>query len=334
LSVSVPQQTNPEVVEGDKTEPITEENPDNSPPKSDDGTLAIPHEHKTDYNDAPEPNVVNDQPENTNNDIDELLKKISEPPSPDDQSQSPAASYSRPLATQPPSMGGTLTANTLPEGLDPSVDPMSLPKVEPPLLSRSAPQSIDSSMPPVPPLPSNPVPTVPPTPEPAPVDPEPGLKEVEDNQTLSDIEQAVHSPHAAEHEEDNLENARDAVASALNEGSANNPPVAQASLNALPLGDELHKAPVVPEVSKPEIPSSQVFIDSEGNFQQGPSPQVASNITNEPAPIKNSPADQPLTMPLPPTTSMTPTPPPGPGAPPPVPPPIIPPPYNPSGGPN
>lgn len=40
------------------------------------------------------------------------------------------------LILQPPTLGGKLTANSEPEGLDPSTDPMSLPAVSQPLLSR------------------------------------------------------------------------------------------------------------------------------------------------------------------------------------------------------
>lgn len=40
------------------------------------------------------------------------------------------------LILQPPTLGGKLTANSEPEGLDPSTDPMSLPSVSQPLLSR------------------------------------------------------------------------------------------------------------------------------------------------------------------------------------------------------
>ncbi len=43
------------------------------------------------------------------------------------------------LALDPPSMGGQLTANSEPERYDPSTDPMTLPQVAPPLLSRKDP---------------------------------------------------------------------------------------------------------------------------------------------------------------------------------------------------
>lgn len=48
------------------------------------------------------------------------------------------------IVLTPPSMGGTLTANTSPENLEPSSDPLSLPPVDSPLLSRS-PSTLPSS---------------------------------------------------------------------------------------------------------------------------------------------------------------------------------------------
>ena len=91
--------------------------------------------------------------------------------------------YSR-MVTEPPSMGGQLTANSLPQYmLEPSTDPMSVSPLDTAqLLSRE----------PLTPITSEPQPSDIPTVQPA---PGPGNDQTEDTQTLSEIEQVVDSPH-------------------------------------------------------------------------------------------------------------------------------------------
>lgn len=65
--------------------------------------------------------------------------KLPEPPSAD--------MNSRPVITTPPSLGGKLTANSEPEGLEPSVDPLSLPPLDAPILSHDAPLAVPEPLP-------------------------------------------------------------------------------------------------------------------------------------------------------------------------------------------
>jgi hypothetical protein len=201
------------------------------------------------------------------------------------------------LVTEPPTLGGTLTANTQQEVLDPSTDPLSLPAEEPPLLERqhkvaepgtettpesapapepvpeptpaevgptSAPplavepsepaaspapteptQSLSEPAQPEPPLPAEPSAAVtsqftPPPPAWVPPAPDPlnlGTPQTDDdhdNQTLTEIEQAVDSPHV---DQAQLGSARDEVNKALTESTATPEPIQ--ALNAQPLGKEL-----------------------------------------------------------------------------------------------
>lgn len=162
------------------------------------------------------------------------------------------------LVTEPPVLGGTLSANTRPESLDPVTDPFSLPKNEKEqLLDRSsASQPPASGSPQVPPVPapqasssftpppaswtppSSPPPSSPLTPPPAsPVPPPTGGA----SQTLSQIEQSVNSPHVNQEPPANLDSARDEVQKALvNSPDAAQPPIQ--ALNSRPLGDRLHDA--------------------------------------------------------------------------------------------
>lgn len=319
-------------------------------PGTDHGTLEIEHAKPTDEPDKPDDN----RPESGWPPMPSLP---SEPPQDNPPMGSGAPTTPGPeqfsnlsggptLVMQPPSLGGTLTANTVPEGLDPATDPLSLPEVEPPMLNHDTPSSTsdsavaDSTPPPpleveaaepVPPLPTQSVDTqihidedgnlhaptpafVPPTNEPAGDEP----AEPDGHETLTDLEEAVHSPHVdGEGDEpaiSDVDSARSAVQDAIN-SSTDSPLEPLAALNAQPVNLDLHDdyaAPVPPD-SSPEVA------------------QPTANMTNEPAP-GISPADQPLDMPLPPglaprpansvppTSSVS-----DPSAPPPVPPPMMPP---------
>ena len=123
-------------------------------------------------------------------------------PEPEEKPEDSAPLSSR-MVTEPPSMGGQLTANSLPQDmLEPSTDPMSMPPTDTAqLLSRE----------PLTPIISEPQPIDIPTTQPA---PGPGNSDApeldtEDTgaQTLSEIEQAVDSPH--------LKNAQDQIIDAL-----------------------------------------------------------------------------------------------------------------------
>ncbi len=162
------------------------------------------------------------------------------------------------LMTEPPAMGGILNANTFTQPLEPTTDPLSLPAEEAPqMLSHSqttAPPPIPVPAPPIPiPVPPPPAPAVPQASIPStavdaphiapstdiptavinsePTTPGQAASASKPNQTLSDLESAVHSPH--------LTGARDEVSRALNSGADNSLPKANQALNAQPLGDQL-----------------------------------------------------------------------------------------------
>lgn len=263
------------------------------------------------------------------------------------------------LVDQPPSLGGTLTANIVPEGLDPSTDPLTLPEVEPPILSHDAPRSMpdqpaaaNEPATPTPslqlaPMPNEPfVPSEPENPQihidddgnlqmplGAPLAEAPDTNSSVSNsnvehETLNELEEAVHSPHVEGEEQpdgQNVDSARSAVEDAIN--SSSTPPSLEpiAALNAQPLGLDLHDEAAPPLVPMPpESALDQVA---------PPTTPPETNMTNEPAPgMGISPADQPLDMPLPPNLMprpANPVPPTSvvsnPTPPPPVPPPMTPP---------
>jgi hypothetical protein len=137
------------------------------PPKSNDGTLEIEHDetqkpddsahsaHSDSVADAPAP----DQPQPAAEPIEPVLPEVQPP---EQQNNVPEAPYDGPqigevkstdtsdephhttyepatpkFVTEPPTMGGVLTANSRPEALDPSVDPLGVQSNEAPLLDRS-----------------------------------------------------------------------------------------------------------------------------------------------------------------------------------------------------
>lgn len=193
------------------------------------------------------------------------------------------------MILDPPTLGGKLTANTEPEGLDPSTDPMTLPPVSPPLLDhtpldggqpdtdvssalRSASTSSDNNDDNVAgePTASPPVnqtqPTletpsaIPPTPTPSTDEPE--EPEIEDNQTLASLEEAVDSPHLAQASPGangvgDVSAARDAVSQAVASGTS---PVLEpiTALNAQPI-DLNSPAPEVKPLTQasPAPPTAQ-----------------------------------------------------------------------------
>lgn len=173
------------------------------------------------------------------------------------------------LVTEPPTLGGTLTANSSQQQLDPVTDPFSLPqqdnaqlldrKPDPltPFPAPTEPAAAPSAQPFTPPpadwappvndsQPDLPLASpgqpfgVPPEPA-APLDQpaaEPFTPPADQaNATLSDLEVSVQSPHV------NAEAARDEVSRAINEGidPAAPPTEPVAALNAQPLGAGLHE---------------------------------------------------------------------------------------------
>jgi hypothetical protein len=208
------------------------------------------------------------------------------------------------LITEPPAMGGTLTANSHPEGLDPTTDPFSFapPQTTAPApLLDHGPMSDTTTTEPAqpaapgmtPPPPSWVPPAQPESPTP-PANPEPESKP----QTLSEIESAV---HADEQAEGGLNAARDEVLKALNADTTNAPLTPTESMGAQPMMDNLN----TPEPSNEPVTND---------------PELAA-LLGQPIPTLPTPPGMPQAGPAPQVTD--------PNAPPPVPPPI---PFNFGGG--
>lgn len=145
-----PSQAQSEAPTSDKEEPA----PAPEATASSDGSLQIDHYQNEDTpsSDVPtdkpsEPNVPAPEPPNPA----EQASSASESPQPvelpEPENSSPSSESDQPQAglsggphvlTEPPSMGGTLTANGRPEALDPVTDPLSVPAHEFPLLSHDA----------------------------------------------------------------------------------------------------------------------------------------------------------------------------------------------------
>jgi hypothetical protein len=159
------------------------------------------------------------------------------PPSPaeppvTDSAVSPGAR----LMTEPPTLGSALTANTEEERLDPTSDPMSMPKTDEPQLLDHKPSTVPPASSLSPPPASWTPPPTPPAPQP-PVPP--AFTPPPPTKTLTDIEKAVDSPHS---QEENVDTARNQVDQALravgNDTAVADEPIQ--ALNAQPLGGELH----------------------------------------------------------------------------------------------
>lgn len=206
----------------------------------------------------------------------------------------------------PPTLGGTLTANSSPEGLDPATDPLSESKaVQPTILTHNASVTTPSQV-------------VKPMSLPEPTD---SSDDDDKASSTTDIPTPVSTPLAPP----DPSSARNAILDAINSGPSTGLPKARADLSAQPLGDELHTA--VPGSPKEVKPSELVKLTE-------PLGGLAEPLSgNEPAPAAASPEAKPMDMPLPPSLTPPPassTPPTSSGngspagPPPPVPPPFMP----------
>ncbi len=302
-------------------------------PKPDDGTLEIDHVHDDkddqpeDSQDQPSFDLPSPQPEDQPEQPQEPQQReeaefpgvtIDEQPQLEAVPQQPsdALSPGPKLILDPPSLGGTLTANSEPEGLDPSVDPLTLSsEPQPTILSRDSKQTVapagmtpppDNWTPPAPAAPL-PVPDLPSAPEP------PVVQDFDaGDKTLTELEASVGSPHLSSPD---LGGARDEVSRALSgDSSATTAPEPIAALNAQPLGDSLHASDApAPENSDPafigpmleDILGPQKPADPPAPAPPAPAPAASPAPAQPPA---DPPADQPQVI--------------DPNAPPPVPPPI------------
>lgn len=217
---------------------------------------------------------------------DELSSLIGEaqstnPLTPPPSEDAPVVSKAPRFIVEPPTMGGVLTANSRPEYemTESSLDPLSLPSVKSsPLLSRSdepasdtaplQPEAIVPAEPTQAPQPTQiltgftppPPAWVPPfddalnngSPVPPVVPVEPVHVVPDDDDTLAEIEEAVHSPHL----DSGLNTARDEVMKALSSTEISPEPIE--ALNAQPLGDSLHEPFNLDELTPP----SPAFTDA------------------------------------------------------------------------
>lgn len=273
------------------------------PEKAEPGTLEINHKTDAQPADAPEPEAE-PKPENPQVHVDEdghfvtlgenELPEISRVRGVGSDGQATEADKSvvkRGRMVEPPSLGdANLTANTVPEQLDPSTEELTLPPLDAPLLRHN--ESVLKPMPapeesPSPFIPQEPLPPAPAPFTPSPQPPTPALPQTPSSlfpdSTLSQIEQSVGSSHQQPVQPgDNVDDARNAVAAAFsNPGSLGGPLEPITALNAHPLGPDLHGEPPAP-----------------APFTPPPMPSVLNTGFSEPTP-GNTPADSTLDMPLP-----------------------------------
>lgn len=249
------------------TQPSEGDNNAQEAPKNDDGTLEI--DHQIDESAQPE-DKPDEQPAQTDAPKYEPFPPAETPqiaeqqPSPESempqdnmQPSSPEVSGNPKLVTEPPSLGGTLTANSRPEGLDPSTDPFSMPSAENPQMLDRSPKPNSNNQPAMTPAPQGWNPPAPQQPV-LPVD-----------ATLTDLEAAVGSPHVMNTE--GLNDVRNDVNRALAQNpSPNDPPIA--ALNAQPLGEQLHQSQqptTAPETSAPADPNAPPPVPPPIPFQFG-----------------------------------------------------------------
>lgn len=306
-------------------------------PKSDDGTLEISHgssEKADDEVETMEEPLELPGPQDTEDE--EIAKEEdAEPASSDEEPASNAElSTGSRIITEKPQLGGMLTANTMPEQLDPSVDPLSMmspgatpilnrtqepiehkaAKVEPLVLDKDEPESAKpapeepaATMPD--PAPADPAPT-PPALTPPPTDwvpPAPPAQQPEQggdtSGTLADIEKKLRSP---------ADTAREEVDKALSAVPGPVPP--KQDLNAQMLGDPLHANPIstavpnVPPMDQPVIDGDPTAVPTQA-FGAHQDDLSSLNLNSEaPAPepvaptpeVKDSTAPPPVPPPLPP----------------------------------
>jgi hypothetical protein len=320
----------------------------------DPGTLEISHqpEHDDEPEEAepeePQPQVHVDEDGQLMVEREDDLPQISHVHSGGSGASNSESSAGHGRMISPPIFGDpSLTANTEPEGFDPPTEDLALPTGGGSTLTHEE-HVPEAMLPPLepspPPVPAMPAPSTPPAFSlPAPdsqaptsmppddiISPQPSVPAVSDDETLAEIEQAVHSPHAAQDDPGaTVDSARDAVEAAFNHSGASTDPLQPiAALNAQPLGADLrdNAAPVISNAGFSEptpgntpaddaldmpVPSNP-FGPGRPDGQPGGPPQPTSQM---PAP-QAGPSAFPGT-PQPPAGGQTP--------PPPVPPPMLPP---------
>lgn len=121
-----------ETTSGPLNQPAADNGDNQTDTKPDDGVLDIDHKKDEDSKDSEDSKPDAQPPAGPPQDISPSDTETPPPPPP---TEPPSGLSSGPkLVTEPPSMGGTLTANSTQQGLEPSTDPLSLPTAEPPQL--------------------------------------------------------------------------------------------------------------------------------------------------------------------------------------------------------
>jgi nanoRNase/pAp phosphatase (c-di-AMP/oligoRNAs hydrolase) len=269
----------------------TDNEGDQTDDKSDDGVLAIDHN-----NDEPsEPDAQPPASEATGSEPSDTANNNAEPsPSPTTTEPSAGLPPGAKLVTEPPSMGGTLTANSTQEGLDPSTDPLSLPTAEPPQLLDRKPDNFGGQPPagsPDFPPPSPPSLTDLPALSSSPPSNPPPSQADDDNLTLTELEESVDSPHV---KSEDLGEARDEVSQALTGAAAPPvPPEPIQALNAQPLGDDLHPDPL----SSPPPPTD--LITPTGHPRLDTISALNPGASDSPVPDPTATAPPPVPPPIP-----------------------------------
>lgn len=204
----------------------------------------------------------------------------SPPPPPPEPPSSPVGSQLSPgakLITEPPTISGTLSANTKPEGLDPVTDPMSMPSKEPGQLIDQLPPKPTPTPPPPPPFVPPSTPSLPPLPPPS-----------DQPQTLTDLEKEVSSPHL---DDEKIDVARNQVDEAL-KGTVNPIPAPIQALNAQPLGDELHPD-ATPTIQPPKSHVLPLGPTPPSSSDTTPAPPVPPPLSPQAISNANKPGPQP-----------------------------------------
>jgi hypothetical protein len=307
-----------------------------------DGSLAI--DHAADEEQASSPEEISDLPE-VQPDHQEETQGSGEPDqqnnSDNNDSDSAGSGGSR-LILQPPTLGGTLTANSRPEDLDPSTDPMTVPTDDTPLLSHDTPDDKEPKdiLAPLD-TPKGPAPEAPPeeamlvedvpfdpfaqakAPEatpavPAEPVPQPPQEPVDD-QTLTDLESAVDSPHLADSAPEpptspgDLPDADAALAAAheafdVAESSLPEKPAAFNSTGLMEVAQDEPAAeePTQPPENTPPAPPADVLIDPATGKLTYPSNLVSPTADLPADPTATTNNDPSAPPPVPPPMAMPP----------------------------
>jgi hypothetical protein len=277
----------------EKAKPASEE-----PVGSPDGSLQIDHGNGAETHDTELDELEPEEPELDQIHIDEQGKlhtgdELPATPPVTAPTDKPNVIEGPKLVLDPPSLGGTLTANAHVQGLDPSTDPMSSSQSDKPLLSHDSP--VTKAREPAVELPQ-PAPDAPLPPAiETPADQLPAEQPAPPEQSLADLEKNVQEPVATTVTPvGDVGNARDAVMNAID---ATHMPKLEpiSALNANPVNLDL---------TQPDLPVS-----------------AAANASEQPGPELVMPNLPPPNIPV----AETPAPMLDPAAPPPVPPPMMPP---------